>query len=173
MSTSSTQPQTGDGPLDTLYRDGIIACKGAFSTEWADRMREDIEVAFEEARSPPGRRGGPRAEPVLRRDPPRAAARLRRPGGPPVGARGLHVGPGAGLRDRRARLRHPLRGSDEPAVAPGLPRAGRDVRDHRLTSLAFNLTAVDTDEDMGPFEIALDCSVCCLAWARSACTCCN
>jgi hypothetical protein len=26
---------------------------------------------------------------------------------------------------------------------------------HRLTSLAFNLTAVDTAEDMGPFEIAL------------------
>jgi ectoine hydroxylase-related dioxygenase (phytanoyl-CoA dioxygenase family) len=31
-----------------------------------------------------------------------------------------------------------------------------ETRDeHRYTSLAFNLTAVDTEEDMGPFEIAL------------------
>src|ERR1041384_4483401 len=34
---------------DTIYRDGITARKGAFSREWADAMREDIEVAFAEA----------------------------------------------------------------------------------------------------------------------------
>ena len=38
-----------------LMTDGITALKGAFSTEWADRMREDIEAAFEEAI---GREGG-------------------------------------------------------------------------------------------------------------------
>ena len=35
--------------------DGITALKGAFTPDWADRMREDIEVAFEEAI---GREGG-------------------------------------------------------------------------------------------------------------------
>src|SRR2546423_11293881 len=33
-----------------------------------------------------------------------------------------------------------------------MPRETRD--EHRLTSLAFNLTGVDVNEDMGPFEIA-------------------
>jgi ectoine hydroxylase-related dioxygenase (phytanoyl-CoA dioxygenase family) len=34
-----------------------------------------------------------------------------------------------------------------------MPAETRD--EHRLTSLAFNMTLVDTEEDMGPFEIAL------------------
>ena len=33
-----------------------------------------------------------------------------------------------------------------------MPAETRD--EHRLTSLAFNMTLVDTEEDMGPFEIA-------------------
>jgi hypothetical protein len=32
-----------------LMEDGITGLKGAFGVEWADRMREDIEAAFEEA----------------------------------------------------------------------------------------------------------------------------
>ena len=37
-----------------LYGDGIIALKGAFGTDFADRMREDIETLYEEARQVPG-----------------------------------------------------------------------------------------------------------------------
>ena len=37
-----------------LYGEGIIALKGAFTPQWADLMREDIEALFEEARSVPG-----------------------------------------------------------------------------------------------------------------------
>ena len=37
-----------------LYGDGIIALPGAFSRAFADRMREDIELLFEEARAVPG-----------------------------------------------------------------------------------------------------------------------
>ncbi len=40
--------------VEALYEDGITARKGAFTPEWADRLREDIETAFEEARSRPG-----------------------------------------------------------------------------------------------------------------------
>ncbi len=36
-----------------LYGDGIIALHGAFSTAWADRLREDIERLFAEARTRP------------------------------------------------------------------------------------------------------------------------
>ncbi len=40
--------------VEALYEDGITARKGAFTAEWADRLREDIEIAFDEARSRPG-----------------------------------------------------------------------------------------------------------------------
>jgi hypothetical protein len=38
-----------------LETEGIIALKGAFPVEWVDRVREDLEAAFEETR---GRKGG-------------------------------------------------------------------------------------------------------------------
>ena len=40
--------------FDTLYRDGIVGLKGAFSREWAERMREDMTTAFWEAIQRPG-----------------------------------------------------------------------------------------------------------------------
>jgi hypothetical protein len=55
---TTTAAQTGYDRAEierALTTDGITALKGAFSPEWADRMREDIEAAFEEAI---GREGG-------------------------------------------------------------------------------------------------------------------
>jgi hypothetical protein len=40
--------------VDTLYRDGIVGLKGAFSREWAEAMREDMTTAFWEAIQRPG-----------------------------------------------------------------------------------------------------------------------
>ena len=39
---------------ETLYRDGIVGLKGAFSRDWADAMREDIMTAFWDAIRLPG-----------------------------------------------------------------------------------------------------------------------
>ena len=39
---------------DTLYRDGIVGLKGAFSRDWAESMREDMMTAFWEAIQRPG-----------------------------------------------------------------------------------------------------------------------
>jgi hypothetical protein len=36
-----------------LYGDGIIALKGAFTPEWTDALREDIETLFAEAQATP------------------------------------------------------------------------------------------------------------------------
>src|SRR5687768_5572882 len=36
--------------VETLDRDGIVGRKGAFETDWVDRLREDMEAAFTEAR---------------------------------------------------------------------------------------------------------------------------
>ncbi len=139
---------------EALYGPGITALRGAFPPEWADELRADIEREFELARA---REGGA------------------------VG-RGHHrwyveVHPEA-IRGFVDIVTHPwfvaiceeILGPDYQVVEIGfdIPFPGardqpwhRDFRapeettqQHRLTSLAFNLTAVDTLEDMGPFEIA-------------------
>ncbi|MCT2591591.1 phytanoyl-CoA dioxygenase family protein [Streptomyces sp. N2-109] len=137
-----------------LYTDGVTARRGAFRTEWADRLREDIEAAFDEARQRPGGAVG--------RGPHRYYVEIH-----PEQMRGF-----VDLVD------HPwVRSVCEAVLGPeyaivelgfDIPFAGavnqpwhRDFplpeptrTERRLTSLAFNLTAVDTEENMGPFEIA-------------------
>ncbi len=43
-----------DGIRHGLETDGIIACQGAFDAAWVARLREDVDAAFEEARSREG-----------------------------------------------------------------------------------------------------------------------
>ena len=156
MTTTSVADQYDtDAIRRGLETDGIIALKGAFPVEWVDRLREDLEVAFEEAR---GREGG-----AVSRGPQRWYVEIH-----PEALRGF-----ADLVD------HPwvrtvcetVLGPDYQIVEVGCdtPFPGaqvqpwhRDFRsphetreEGRLTSLAFNLTTVDVFEDMGPFEIAL------------------
>ena len=150
-------PQTGYDTAairDALYDDGITALQGAFSREWAQRMREDMDNALEEARA---RQGG-----AVGRGPNRWYVEIH-----PEALRGfvdlvthpwfvavsetvlgpdyeiVEVGfdvPGPGAMNQPWHRDFPM------------PTATAD--EHRLTSLAFNLTGVDTVEEMGPFEIA-------------------
>jgi hypothetical protein len=46
--------EAGEHARADIYRDGITACPGAFSRDWADTMRDDIEVAFRDGLSRPG-----------------------------------------------------------------------------------------------------------------------
>ena len=140
--------------LGGLYGDGIIGLKGAFSPAWTDRLREDIERLFAEARQRP--RG------ALLRGPQRWYVETQ-----PEQLRGFvdivsHpwfvavceqvLGPD--YRIVEVGFDIPLPGAqDQPwhrdFPSPEATRIGR-----RLDSLAFNLTAVDTVAEMGPFEIA-------------------
>jgi hypothetical protein len=141
--------------VHALATDGIIGRKGAFSREFVAQMREDVDAAFEEART---REGG-----AVGRGPNRWYVEVH-----PQALRGF-----AELADHpwvRA-VAESVLGPDYKIVEVGFdtPFAGavnqpwhRDFRmpketkeEHRLTSLAFNMTLVDTEEDMGPFEIAL------------------
>jgi hypothetical protein len=141
--------------VEALMTDGIIGRPGAFSREFVAQLREDVDAAFEEARS---REGG-----AVGRGPNRWY---------------VEVHPQA-LRGFAQLVEHPwvravceeVLGPDWKVVEVGFdtPFAGavrqpwhRDFRmpketkeERRLTSLAFNMTLVDTEEDMGPFEIAL------------------
>jgi hypothetical protein len=137
-----------------LYGDGIIGLKGAFERHWVQQLREDIDTLFQEALQQP--------QGALARGPNRYYVEIH-----PERVRGfvalashpwvatvceavlgpdyriVEVGfdvPGPGALDQPWHRDFPV-----PADAP----LGR-----RLNSLAFNLTTVDVEEDMGPFEIA-------------------
>jgi Phytanoyl-CoA dioxygenase (PhyH) len=139
---------------EAIYTDGITALAGAFSVAWADAMREDIDAAFAEALTRPGGAVG--------RGPNRYYVEIH-----PEQLRGfvdLVTHPWV------AAVCEAVLGPDYEIVELGfdVPLAGavnqpwhRDFpmpevtrTEGRLNSLAFNLTGVDTEEDMGPFEIA-------------------
>ena len=140
--------------LGGLYGDGIISLKGAFPREWAQRLREDIDRLFVEARARP--------HGALPRGPERYYVEVH-----PERLRGfvdiathpwfvavctcvlgpqyriVEVGfdiPGPGAQAQPWHRDFPI---------PDATRIGR-----RLDSLAFNLTAVDTVPEMGPLQIA-------------------
>jgi hypothetical protein len=137
-----------------LYGDGIIGLAGAFSPQWADRMRQDIEALFAEAMAV---QGG-----ALPRGPQRWYVEVQ-----PERIRGfvdIVTHPwfvtvcrsvlGPDYRIVEIGFDIPFAGAaDQPwhrdFAFPDAMRIGR-----RLNSLAFNLAAVDTRPEHGPFEIA-------------------
>jgi hypothetical protein len=137
-----------------LYGDGIIGLKGAFPRDWVLRMREDIETLFAEARQVPGG--------ALPRGPQRWYVEVH-----PERIRGfvdIVTHPwfvavcktvlGPEYRIVEVGFDIPFPGAaDQPwhrdFAVPEATTKGR-----RLNSLAFNLTAVDTVPEMGPFEVA-------------------
>lgn len=153
-------PETDTPQYDTanimgaLYGPGFVGLKGAFSREWIQQMGEDIEGLYRDA--------------------------LKRPGGAVGRGRNRHyveIHP-EDIRGFVHLVTHPwvvavcraVLGPDYKVVEIGfdVPNPGaldqpwhRDfpapedtIQGRRLNSLAFNITAVDVFEDMGPFEIA-------------------
>ena len=140
--------------LGGLYGDGIICLAGAFSPDFADRLRADVFTLFGEARAIPGG--------VLPRGPERYYVEVQ-----PERIRGfveIATHPwfvavceavlGPDYRIVEIGFDIPFPGAaDQPwhrdFAVPEVTTRGR-----RLNSLAFNLTAVDTRPEHGPFEIA-------------------
>ena len=140
--------------LDALMGDGIVARKGAFSREFVQTMREDVDAAFAEAR---GREGG-----AVGRGPNRYYVEVH-----PQALRGFvelvdHpwvrtvceavLGPDYTIVEVGFDV--PGQGAQNQPWHRDFPMPAETRDEHRLTSLAFNLTLVDTEQDMGPFEIA-------------------
>ncbi|WP_408908896.1 phytanoyl-CoA dioxygenase family protein [Streptomyces albidoflavus] len=137
-----------------LYEDGVTALKGGFSTEWADRLREDIDVAFAEARARPGGavgRGPHRYYVEIHPEQLRGfVALVDHPWVRSVATAVL----GPDYRIVELGFDVPLEGAVDQPWHRDFPAPDETRAERRLTSLAFNVTAVDTAEDMGPFEIA-------------------
>ncbi len=159
-SLTAASPARPDGTYEAadimrgLYGDGIIALKGAFSRDWTQRLRENIDALFAEAQARPrGALPRGKARYYVEVQPERLpgfvdivthpwfVAVCRTVLGPEY--RVVEVGfdvPGPGAQDQPWHRDFPM------------PEATRLQR--RLNSLAFNLTAVDTTPEMGPLEIA-------------------
>jgi ectoine hydroxylase-related dioxygenase (phytanoyl-CoA dioxygenase family) len=138
-----------------LYGAGIIGLQGAFSREWVDRLREDIESLFSEALATPGG--------ALPRGPARYYVethpeRLR--GFVDIATHPWVVGVceavlGPDYRIVEAGFDVPGPGAADQPWHRDFPSPPATLVGRRLNSLAFNITAVDTVPEMGPLEIAL------------------
>jgi ectoine hydroxylase-related dioxygenase (phytanoyl-CoA dioxygenase family) len=141
--------------VEALMTDGITARKGAFSREFVARMREDVEAAFTEARS--------RENGAVGRGPNRWYVEVH-----PQALRGFvelvdhpwvravsEAVLGPDYRIVEIGFDTPFAGAMNQPWHRDFPMPAETRDEHRLTSLAFNMTLVDTEQDMGPFEIAL------------------
>jgi ectoine hydroxylase-related dioxygenase (phytanoyl-CoA dioxygenase family) len=137
--------------LDT---DGVVGLKGAFSREWVHALGEDVLTAFTAARSRPHGAVG--------RGPNRWYVQIH-----PQALRGfveLASHPwvqavseavlGPDYRIVEVGFDIPFPGAVNQPWHRDFPTPKETREERRLTSLAFNVTTVDTTEDMGPFEIA-------------------
>jgi ectoine hydroxylase-related dioxygenase (phytanoyl-CoA dioxygenase family) len=138
-----------------LYGDGIIGLKGAFTPEWADAMHEDIMTLFEEAQAVEGG--------ALPRGPQRWYVEVQ-----PERVRGFvdiathpwFVAVCEAVLGRDYKIVEigfdiPFPGAADQPWHRDFPAPEATLKGRRLNSLAFNLTAVDTKQEHGPFEIAL------------------
>ena len=141
--------------LAGLYENGIIACRGGFDRAWTARMHADIMAAFDEAI---GREGG-----AVGRGPERYYVEIH-----PEQLSGFvelatHpwitavseavLGPDYEIVEVGFDI--PFPGAQDQPWHRDFPAPAVTYEQRRLTSLAFNLTAVDTTPEMGPFHIAL------------------
>jgi hypothetical protein len=137
-----------------LYGDGIIGLKGAFSREWVQRLRADIEALYAEARQIAGG--------ALPRGPQRWYVEVqpeRISGFADITTHPWFVAVceavlGPDYRIVEVGFDIPFPGAaDQPwhrdFFVPEATTKGR-----RLNSLAFNLTTIDTRQEHGPFEVA-------------------
>ncbi len=155
----SSETQT-DAHIDTdeirraLETDGILGRKGAFPRAWVEELGEDVDAAFHEARA---REGG-----AVGRGPNRWYVEIH-----PQALRGFveladhpwvravcetALGPDYAIVEVGFDV--PLPGAMNQPWHRDFPSPPETRNERRLTSLAFNVTTVDTTEDMGPFEIA-------------------
>ena len=141
--------------LDGLHSDGIAALRGGLPASWADAMHEDVMAAFEAARRVPGGavgRGPERWYVEIHPEQLRGFVDLvTHPW--VVGVCEAVLGPAYEIVELGFDV--PFPGAMDQPWHRDFPSPVDTFRDRRLTSLAFNLTAVDTVPEMGPFEIAV------------------
>jgi hypothetical protein len=140
---------------DALNGDGIIGLKGAFSRDWVERLGEDIQVLFDEARSRPnGAVGRGPNRYYVEIHPERLRGFVDLATHPWVDAVARTV-LGAGYQIVEVGFDVPMQGAKNQPWHRDFRSPEETYVERRLTSLAFNVTTVDVTDDMGPFQIAM------------------
>ncbi len=138
----------------TLQRDGVVGRKGGFPVAWVDQLREDMMTAFWEAIQRPGGavgRGPRRWYVELHPEALSGFADLvTHPWITGMAERVL----GPDYRIVEIGFDTPFQGAMNQPWHRDFPSPPDTYEQHRITSLAFNLTGVDVTPDMGPFEVA-------------------
>lgn len=140
--------------VHALHTAGITGLEGAFSRDWAERMREDMMTAFWKAIQRPGGAvgRGPRRW-YVEVHPQEIGGFVDLVTHPWVTAVARAVlGPAYEIVEIGFDV--PFQGAKYQPWHRDFPSPIDTYQDRRITSLAFNLTGVDVTEDMGPFEIA-------------------
>ena len=157
MATNAVIPIFRDDVADdirVLYRDGMVGKKPAFLSDFVEQLREDMMTAFWEAIQRPGGAVG--------RGPRRWYVELH-----PQALTGfvdLVTHPwitgmaeavlGSQYQIVEVGFDTPFQGAKIQPWHRDFPSPKDTYEDHRITSLAFNLTGVDVTPEMGPFEVA-------------------
>jgi len=140
--------------LGRLYGDGIIGLSGAFAPSFVDSLRLQVVAHFEEAR---GIEGGavPRGPNrwYVELQPERLDGFVEIASHPWVAAVSEAV-LGTGYKIVELGFDLPLPGAADQPWHRDFPGDAINASGHRLSSLAFNMTLVDTRSEHGPFEIA-------------------
>jgi hypothetical protein len=152
--TTTAFTETLQQDVDTLQRDGIVGKKAAFSREFIEQMREDMMTAFWEAIQRPGGAvgRGPRRW-YVELHPQAISGFVELVTHPWFTAMSERVlGPNYEIVE--IGFDTPFQGAKLQPWHRDFPSPRDTYEDHRITSLAFNLTGVDVTDDMGPFEVA-------------------
>jgi hypothetical protein len=139
---------------DRLHQDGIIGLPQAFTRDWVQRLGEDVDTAFAEARSrPDGAVGRGPNRYYVEIHPEQLSGFADLASHPWITAVAEAV-LGPDYRIVEVGFDVPLAGAVDQPWHRDFPMPEETSRHRRLNSLAVNVTAVDTEPDMGPFEIA-------------------
>ena len=141
--------------IGTLFADGVVGKKAAFSRAFAEAMKEDMMTAFWKAIQRPGGAvgRGPRRW-YVEIHPEEFGGFVELATHPWVRSMcELALGPDYQIVELG--FDTPFQGAKNQPWHRDFPSPPDTYRDRRITSLAFNLTGVDVTEDMGPFEVAV------------------
>jgi hypothetical protein len=141
--------------LDELYRDGITARKGAFSRDWIEQLREEMMTAFWEAIQRPGGAVGRGPRRWYVETHPQAFSGFVDLVTHPWVAGMCEAVLGSKYEIVEIGFDVPVQGAKYQPWHRDFPSPPETYSEHKITSLAFNITGVDVTQDMGPFEIAV------------------
>jgi Phytanoyl-CoA dioxygenase (PhyH) len=140
--------------IATLQREGIVGNKGAFSRDWVEQLREDMMTAFWEAIQRPGGAVGRGPRRWYVEVHPQAISGFVDLVTHPWVVAMCQVVLGPDYQIVEIGFDTPFQGARVQPWHRDFPSTKEAYEEHRITSLAFNLTGVDVTPDMGPFEIA-------------------